>query len=252
MGRGGEAKQQLAKTNAIGDTAGANAGAINSTLTPAYTNLMDTGYFTPEEAGAATTGVMGSAEAPFEAADFSAGETAAATRNPADLTASRDALALEKGRTMGEAAAELQNQKMQGQLAGAYGLGNQANQQTQLEESMYGLGPASLNAQANLENASWTGFNDIYGPLMSSAGAVGGAALGCWVAAELYGGWDAPEVAELREYIFSRGPRAFALAYQLLGRLWAWWIRRSGFARRMTRALFDRMLLKSRTDPWPM
>jgi hypothetical protein len=109
---------------------------------------MDTGYLNPEEASAATTSEMGAATQPFETQNFNASNRAASTRNASDLTAQQDQLALDQGRTAGDAAANLQKEKMANQEAGMYGLSHEADQSQQLGESMYGLGPSTLQARA--------------------------------------------------------------------------------------------------------
>ncbi len=147
-GQAQAANNQLKQTNALGAGAGAEAGGINSTLIPGYTSLMNTGYMNPQEEAAATTSEMGTASAPFETTKFEAANRAGATRNASDLTAQTDQLALEQGQTAGQAAANLQQQKMQNQEAGMYGLGQIGQQQTGLEEAMYGLGPGTLQARA--------------------------------------------------------------------------------------------------------
>src|SRR5271154_4579204 len=163
MARGGGATNQLATTNAVAANQGAQANAIEGQVLPAYQNLANTGYFTPEESAAATTSEMGAATAPFDTAKFGAEERAGATRNPADLTAQQDQLAIEEGQAAGTAADTLQNQKMAGQLAGLQGEAGLGAQNLSAEEAMYGLGPGTLNAQANLTNSSYDMFNDVYG-----------------------------------------------------------------------------------------
>jgi hypothetical protein len=109
---------------------------------------MDTGYFSPEEEHAAVTSEMGTTAAPFEATQFEAAGRAGRTRNASDLTAQQDQLALEEGRATGDTAAKLQHEKMQGQMAGAYGLGQLKSEDQKAMEAMYGLGPATLQARA--------------------------------------------------------------------------------------------------------
>src|SRR5262249_8133299 len=111
-------------------------------------SLMDTGYLSPEEENAAVTSEMGSATAPFQTGQFRNNNNAAVTRNDASLTAGNDQLALEEGRTAGDAAAKLQEEKMANQEAGMYGLGQQEQGNRTEAQSMYGLGPSTLNARA--------------------------------------------------------------------------------------------------------
>lgn len=166
-GAASAAKNQLGITNAIGKQEQTKADTLEGQLIPGYTSLMSTGYLNPEEAAAATTSEMGAATAPFETAGFEAKNRAAATRNASDLTAQQDQLALEEGRTAGDAAARLQEEKMQNQLSGMYGLGQEQQTNVGEAESMYGLAPSTINAWSNAQNNN---------PLLNFASKVIGAA----------------------------------------------------------------------------
>lgn len=66
---------------------------------------------------------------------------------------------------------------------------------------------------------------------------------GCWVAAELYGGWFSLETCSIRNWIWSTWwMKPFALFYMRFGQRWAEWIKRNASARRMTKKLFDMFL----------
>lgn len=151
-GQSQAADTNLTKTNQLGEEALSGFNARAGQLTPAYTNLMDTGYLSPQEEEATTNTVMGTATAPFKSAEFEAKNRAAATRNPADLTAQQDQLALEEGTTAGAAADTLEQQKLQNQEAGMYGLNQLGNEQLGFAQSMYGLGPSTLQARAAGQN----------------------------------------------------------------------------------------------------
>ena len=147
-GQAGAADANRRMTNQIGSEELSSSRAKESQLMPGYTSLMDTGYFNPEEEHAAVTSEMGATAAPFETAKFEAANRAGATRNAADLTAQSDELAMEQGRAAGDTAEKLQEEKMKGQLAGAYGIGELQKGDQQMAESMYGLGPKTLEARA--------------------------------------------------------------------------------------------------------
>jgi|SRR5579859_2427757 len=166
-GAASAAKTQLQTTNQIGGQQQAKANTLENQLIPGYTSLMDTGYLSPEEEAAATQTEMGTATQPFENAKFGAADRAAATRNASDLTAQQDQLALEEGQTAGGAAANLQQQKMQNQLSGMYGLGQEQQLNTTEAESMYGLAPSTINAWSNAQNNN---------PMLNFAGKLVGAA----------------------------------------------------------------------------
>src|SRR6266567_383664 len=137
MARGqvGASEKQLGTTNAVASDEQKRANQLEGQLIPGYTSemntgfaspdeaamdksLTDTGYFSPEEAASATTSEMGSATQPFQAEEFRAGNRAGATRNASDLTAQEDQLALDEGRTAGDAASQLQREKFAGQETG--------------------------------------------------------------------------------------------------------------------------------------
>lgn len=147
-GQSGAAQKQLKTTNAVASNEGDKANKLEDTLLPGYTSLMDTGYFNPGEEAAATTSEMGATAAPFSSAEFEGRNRAAATRNPADVTAQSDQLAMDEGRAAGDTAGHLQEEKMNNQEAGMYGLGQLQSGDRSAEMSMYGLGPQTLNARA--------------------------------------------------------------------------------------------------------
>jgi hypothetical protein len=160
------ADTQLATTNDIGHQQQTRSNKLEDSLTPGYTSMMDTGYMNPQDEEAATNTEMGATSAPFQTADFKAKNTAAATRNPADLAAQQDQLAISEGQSAGDAAAKLQTQKMTNQEAGMYGLQQlQAGNQKEAE-GMYGLGPGTLDARAAGQSgdAAATGYVNAFMP----------------------------------------------------------------------------------------
>lgn len=201
-GQSQAADNNLSTTNAVAGQEQDKANKLQSTLIPGYTSMMDsgfaspdeaakdqsmidTGYFSPADAGAATTSEMGAATAPFQSEEFRAGNTAAATRNASSLASQQDALALEQGQTAGGAAAELQKEKMAneesglntkiaGQNAGMYGLNQLEAGDNSAMESMYGLGPSTLNARA----AGQSGDQEALGYINAATGAGGRIATG--------------------------------------------------------------------------
>jgi len=156
MARGAAgAGQDILKANtATANQLQSQAGNISNTLIPGYTSLMNTGYLNPQEQAAATTSEMGAATQPFESEKFGAANRAAASGNAAGLGAEDTALAREQGITAGEAASNLQREKMANQEAGMYGLGEQESGIRGEAMGMYGLGPSTINAwsQAQMNN----------------------------------------------------------------------------------------------------
>lgn len=161
------ADANLAATNQVAGSELAGADQLQGELTPAYTSEMNTGYMSPQDKQAAQEQTMGAASEPFDAASFQAANRAAATNNPADLTAQQDQLALEKGTATGNAATQLQAQQQEGQLAGAQGLSQLSDEDMKAMEGLYGLGPATLGARA----AGTSTLSQI-GQLASGAGSL--------------------------------------------------------------------------------
>src|SRR5215472_1866656 len=160
-------------TMGIGNQQFGQAGALEGSLVPAYTSLMDTGYFNPQEETAAGEDIMGSTAAPFATAKFTAGNRAAATHNASDLTGEEEQLALDQGTAEASAANKLQEQKMQNQEAGAYGLEQLFGENLKAGESMYGLQPGLLQARA--AGVGWAqGFKDVLGTFRGGGGGFGG------------------------------------------------------------------------------
>lgn len=147
-GQSQAAQDQLSKTNNVAKGELDQSKSLEDQLMPGYTSLMKTGYMSPEEEHAAQVSEMGSATQPFESMNFAAGNRAGATRNPADLTAQQDQLALDEGRTAGSAAEGLQAEKLKGEETGMEGIsGLEAGDQHAME-ALYGLGPGTLEARA--------------------------------------------------------------------------------------------------------
>lgn len=136
-------------------------------------------------------------------------------------------------------------------------------------ENMQALGAQGLTSIASLFNPSnltgqQTGFNQFQAPTFASqfqqimnglfgqGGAAGGAATGqqmqntCYVAAELYGGWEAPETISIRAWLArTREMQGFVRLYNAIGEAWAELIRYDSTARRLTKQLFDAFLRES-------
>lgn len=147
-GQSSAAQGNLDKTNTVAMQQGDEANNLEQSLIPGYESLMSTGYLNPGEESAATTSEMGAATSPFQSAKFDTSNRAAATHNAAGEQSGEDALALDEGQASGNAAAKLQTQKMTNQEAGMQGLEGLEGGNLQAMESLYGLGPSTLNARA--------------------------------------------------------------------------------------------------------
>lgn len=167
-----------------------------------------------------------------------------------------------------ETISEANERALAGQLAGAENarIGQEADynkgavQMLQMpvadESALYGTSgqqaQGALNSQTQIANQP--GFWDQLAMGALQAGAqVGSAYAGrppgsCWVAAELYGGWQADEVALLRHWIFDIWRQrsfvgwVFASLYARYGERWAGVIHSHPWLRKLTKNRFDCML----------
>jgi hypothetical protein len=91
-------------------------------------------------------------------------------------------------------------------------------------------------------------FGSAFGQGIGKLGAAGvSAALTCWVAAEIYGGWYEPRTVAVRQWLnteFVKQPlgRTVMAVYRKTGRQVAWFVHRSSLLRKMLKPLFDKAL----------
>ena len=219
----------------------------NNYLQTQYQNILANPGYTPAQQAALTLNSTGSESAAFGSAADQAARTAAKTGNSANLASQQDHLAQEKAQTMASTNAANQvtiaNDAQQQQQA-LQGLNSMYGTNTNLLAKSLGVPPEYLSAYNQaMDKPSAT--QSILQSLLGAGGQVGAAALGggksgCWVAAELYGGWFAPETISIREWLGKTWwMRPFSLFYGKFGQRWAEWIRRNRSARRVTKRLFD-------------
>ena len=274
---GGQTQQQLANQiagQARGTTAGLlnNAAGIYGPLTQFGTSQMTN----PQGFGAAYAPMV--AQAGTVGSGITAGlgqqaaQRAAATGNLAGLGASQDAIAQGASQGVGSNLQNLavQNQllKNQQQQQGAGILGNlygqnlqggltSQGQQTGAVQAGTGAVGEQVGATNALTDASKTGWlqnlegilGTVASPFRVNFGA-GGGTPGCHVAAELYGGWLAPETIAIREFIFTTWwMRPFAQFYARFGLAWSRAIKPVTQGRKVlryvTKQLFDWFLSMS-------
>jgi hypothetical protein len=171
-GQAQAAGNQLATTNAIGQQQQQQAGQLEAGLIPSYENMLTEGY-TPAQQSAMTTGALGSTAASYGAAGQDAVNSAARTNNASNLTAQQDQQALDKGVGMGQETAGLQqqfaNRQQQNQQLGLEGLSQLYGTNQQAANSMYGLGPGTLQARAAGQNTGLAIAGDVLGAAGSAA-----------------------------------------------------------------------------------
>ena len=128
------------------------------------------------------------------------------------------------------------------------------NAQNQLYSTSLGGGNTALNTGQSAA-ATPSFWDEVGGGLAAGIGkgvSAGGVAV-CWVAAELFGGWEDNRVHLLRAWIwgpFSMGwwGKRLANLYALHGEEWAALIRKNRLARWAFRRIFDRLLI--RAEKW--
>jgi hypothetical protein len=108
------------------------------------------------------------------------------------------------------------------------------------------------NSVANLSGAyqasKQSQLMGVLGAAIGGAATLGSAKITkCWIAAELYGGWDKPEVHAIRSWLsFQAETRwfwsLFVSLYLVFGRAGAWTVRHSRAARWVARKIFDSIL----------
>jgi hypothetical protein len=168
--------------------------------------------------------------------------------------------AAENTRSLMAAEAGAQQQR----IAGEAGYNQQALQATAepitANQSLYststGAGDSALSTE---EGAAKTpSFWDEVGNTVAgelgrvgySPGGGGGVSVGCWIAVELYGGWDDYRVKLLRAWIW--GPFSstwwggfWAGMYSQYGLRASGWVRRSRIVRKVFKLIFDRALVRA-------
>jgi len=161
--------------------------------------------------------------------------------------------ALEQG-LAGQQASSMQNI----QLAKGQGLNNAMNTALGIG-GMYGSQATAAGGQAvgalgsgvtaanNADQAQGGFWGSLIGGLAGMGGSLGSAGIAkCWVAAELYGGWLAPETVAIRSWLDRTWwMLPFSLFYSAVGRRWAKWIRRDSGSRMWTKRLFDSFLRRA-------
>ena len=174
-GAANEAQQNLKTTNAIGAQNNTEAQNLESTLTPTYESMLNMGE-TPQQSEANTNAGMGAVSSAFGNAKQQATNTAARTHNASDLAAQNDKLAQDAGVAGSNEANQLSIQNndvlQKNRATGLGGLESLYGGNQQQTASMYGLGPGTINAQANAYS------NPALGLIESGLGAAGMAASG--------------------------------------------------------------------------
>jgi len=131
-------------------------------------------------------------------------------------------------------------------LLQALGIGFQGSNALQGQQAIFDPNAAAnsgANAGQTVIQAPGGFGQQLLGGLIAGGAQVGAAFAGkpgCWVAAELYGGWFAHETCAIRNWIWATWwMRPFAWFYMRFGQRWARAIKEHLWLRKPTKVLFD-------------
>ena len=193
-------------------------------IDPATLNAMRTG--TEQAVGGANAGAAGQG-ALTEARTRNAGAA-----NPAIEESARNAMRQQSQNEMG-----IQTMNYGAKQAGLQGLQGLYGTDLNAALNALGLSTNAVNAQTAADQQTLSSWMQ---PLQAGLNFLAPAAKGCWVAAELYGGWYEPRTIAVRGWINQR-PAILAI-YMRIGEWWANVIRRNDPLRIVTKAVFDWIL----------
>ena len=241
----------------IAGTSENNANAIFNQLMPQFeSEVSNPTGIGPSGLAAENTAAQQSTGGSTAGAVGGMNQMAARTRNKGGFQIAGDEAARQGTRQNSQLAVEnqaqnerLKQQQKQAGLAGEAGLYGQ-----NMQEILGALGQetGANNSEINAGNSGW--LQNTMGILNSvgnlAKGVSGFQMPGCWVAAELYGGWDDPRVHIIREWLggeFSRSwfGRAVVSVYQRLGERMAEKIKHSPKLRFVMQRIFDAALVKA-------
>lgn len=268
------ARQQQAQANQTFGTASGNAAqygndasSIGGTLTPFLTQrMLNPQGYSQGDMGAMLANAMGGAGGATSGITGQANLEAGRSRNDAGFSTALDDAARQRTAASAQAsegvAANNANVKQ-----------DQSNSAAKMLSGLYGTDVGAQDSSLNTaNNATQTGIQagqsgwlqnvtGVLGALGGIAGGAGsamtgyfgsqGAKNGCWIAAELYGGWEDPRTIDVRQWIFGDfaktaiGAIACSL-YLRFGERIAEMIRVHRWMRKPFKALFDCALRKAR------
>lgn len=173
-GQSQAADTNLATTNSVAAGQGANAAGIFGTVNPLAANLATNGGYTPaQQTGIVNSGVDAANSVYGSAAD-AARTGAGTTRNAAGLDTTLDSMARGKSAADATAAQNAQttiaNDQQSQRQAGIQDLSSLYGTTTGSMNSLYGLGPSTLQARAAGQNV----VAQIAGNVLGAAGAAAG------------------------------------------------------------------------------
>jgi hypothetical protein len=246
---------------------GADANAISSTTTPFLTQEM----LHPQGIGQAglsaeTAAAMGGAGGADAGIVGQAAQRAAASRNAGGFQAALDDASRNRTKAAAGASEGIQaqdeNLKQQQQQEGAAGLEKMDQIDTSGMLQSQGQEAGDINSEVNANNSGWlqnaTGIMSALGQGAMGAGmmglkfpgAGGGGGGGCWVAAEIFGGWHEPRTVAVRQWLNTEFRKSLLgdlvmRFYLKFGERIAAKVRKYSILRRVLTPLFEAALRKA-------
>jgi len=255
----GQASQTYgtATNNAAGY--GADASSIGGTLTPFLTQrLLNPSGYSQGDMGAMLANAMGASGGADAGITGQANLEAGRSRNDAGFSTALDSAARSRTQAAASSAEGVaannanvkqdQSNSAASMLSGLYGTNVGAQGQA--------LNTANGATQAGTQAGQSGWLQNLTGIVGALGGAASGAASmgfkpGCWIAAELYGGWNDPRTIDVRRWIFGDFAKTYVgrvacELYLLFGERIAEMIHRHRWMRKPFKALFDCALRKAR------
>jgi hypothetical protein len=208
-------RKPAAEAQQAQSTAGANAAQYGQNAQQDYGQLLgqagsliNSKGYDPATLSAINNASIGGVNSAFGDATGQIKRNAAVTGNNAGVGANLDAAAMDKGIAGGEAAGgvQIQNANFQNQqrMSGLNLLNSMYGQNVNAQTGNEGVQTGDINAQTNASPGWVQNLTGILGATAGAAGQAGAAAIkGCWIAAKIFGGWDAPETNMVRDWIFN-------------------------------------------------
>jgi hypothetical protein len=238
---------------------GGSASGINGQITPFLENRLNNapGY-SQADMSSMLANTLGSSGGATSGLNGQAALQMGRTRNDAGFGSALDAAARERTKANAGIAEGIQGSNADLKQT-------QSNNAEKMLQGLYGTDVGAQEGALNTANgatdaavsANKTGWlqntlgivNAISGAGQTAAGL--GFKPGCWIAAELYGGWDDPRTIDVRRWIFGDFAKTYiggiaCAVYLAAGERTAQFIREHRWARKPFRKLFDMALSKAR------
>ena len=242
----GMAKNAANTAAATGATLGGEAAGELSSLSPFYSREMQAEHsLDPTQtnemltaAGAGIGGATGAAQAGLE-------RQAATTGNAAGQAKSLQELARDKMKAGAGVSEDIASQDVLGaqklRQEGAAGEAGLYGENLKGQLDAMGQVSGDVNAATNASKTGW--LQNAEGVAKDAASIV---AMFCWIAAEVYGGWDNPRVSTVRNYLLDWADRSFigklvVKAYVKFGERVAKLVKASPMLKSIFHNLFERI-----------